>query len=307
MSKLLNEELSQMMELIKGNSNFVIIDIETTGFTPLKGGRIIEIGAVKLKDNVLVDRFDEFVNPDMKIPKKIIELTGITNEDVAEADTINKVLNRLYNFIDKESVLVFHNKRFDWDTFLTYYFSKAGIVCSNPSICTLKLSKYLYPNKISYKLFDLVSEIKEGISKDNTHRADYDAELTSYLLLDMKENILSQSSLKKDENSQLSLLSNMVHEEKLPKQSPKEKEATYDYKIRNINFWRKKFSNKLYERLYVYLNCGVVYYDFNQKEWGAKDCSFTLNFNQIENLLLKVLRKTNLEEVFEYYNEKNSF
>lgn len=301
MGKEVKQDLLDMMKNIKLNNNFVVIDIETTGFHPAKGARIIEIGAVKLVDGQITNHFDEFVNPEMKISTKITELTGISNEDVKEADTINKVLNRLYEIIDDESVLVFHNKQFDWDLFLTTFFAKAGIVCSNPTVCTLKLSRQLYPQEKSYKLFDLVSKIKTDISKDKTHRADYDAELTSYLLLDLKKQILEKDSSSNE--AQMSLLPNSKEKQEVVHNASLN---TYEYKIRSINFWSKKFSNKLYERIYVYLNCGIVFYDFHQKEWGAKECQFTLNFKAIERLVLNMLKKNNLDEVFKYYKEENT-
>lgn len=92
---------------------FTVADIETTGFSPDKGGRIIEIGAVKIdKNGNIVDRFSEFINPGMKISKKITEITSITNEMVADAEYAGRVVSRFWDFINGTTV-VFHNAAFD--------------------------------------------------------------------------------------------------------------------------------------------------------------------------------------------------
>jgi len=98
----------------KGQSlrdSFVVFDIETTGFSPIKE-HIIEIGAVKVENGVIVDRFSRFVNPQMPIPFRIEQLTGIRDDMVADADTIDVVLPAFLEFCE-DCVLVAHNAEFD--------------------------------------------------------------------------------------------------------------------------------------------------------------------------------------------------
>ena len=85
----------------KGQSlddDFVVFDIETTGFSS-ENDKIIEIGAVKIENGEIVDRFSEFVNPECKIPYKITELTGITDEMVRDADSIDEILPKFLEFV----------------------------------------------------------------------------------------------------------------------------------------------------------------------------------------------------------------
>ena len=93
------------------DDTYVVFDLETTGFSS-KNDKIIEIGAVKIKEGSIVDRFSEFVNPEMRIPYNITELTSITDEMVENAETIEKILPKFLEFC-KDSVIVAHNAGFD--------------------------------------------------------------------------------------------------------------------------------------------------------------------------------------------------
>src|SRR5690625_3934279 len=110
------DAIKKEIEQLK-NPHFVVIDIETTGFSPDKGGRIIEIAAVRVVHGVIKDKFHTLVDPQLKIPAKITRLTGITNEDVKGQPTAIKVLPELYRFIG-DGVVVCHNLSFDWNRFL---------------------------------------------------------------------------------------------------------------------------------------------------------------------------------------------
>jgi DNA polymerase-3 subunit alpha (Gram-positive type) len=92
--------------------DYVAFDIETTGLNP-KYEKIIEIGAVKVKDGKIADRFSTFVNPAKSIPERIVELTGICDEDLREAPYIEEVLDRFMEFAGDE-VLLGHNLVFDY-------------------------------------------------------------------------------------------------------------------------------------------------------------------------------------------------
>ncbi|MEE1043184.1 MAG: exonuclease domain-containing protein, partial [Clostridia bacterium] len=106
------------------DSEFVVFDIETTGLSPVTE-TITEIGAVKVKNGQITETFNKFVNPGKAIPQKIVELTGITDAMVADADPINVVLPEFYEFIG-DAALVAHNASFDY-RFLAVACSKCNL------------------------------------------------------------------------------------------------------------------------------------------------------------------------------------
>jgi len=158
--------------------NYVVVDIETTGFSPLKGNRIIEVGAVRVRDGVIVDRLSQLIDPELPIPEHITRITGINDSMVQGMPTADVVIPRLYEFIGND-VVVAHNAKFDWGTFLSHYFSQMGLMAFNKVVCTLELSKR-YIRSENYKLGTLCSGL--GINLNNAHRAVYDAEATAYLM-----------------------------------------------------------------------------------------------------------------------------
>lgn len=96
-------------------TTFVVLDLETTGASPKMGAGITEIGAVKVRGGKVIGIFETFINPGELIPAYITALTGITDEMVLDAPTIEKVLPALFEFLghEKECVLVAHNAPFD--------------------------------------------------------------------------------------------------------------------------------------------------------------------------------------------------
>src|SRR5699024_9160354 len=90
---------------------FTVFDLETTGFSPVHD-QIIEIGAVKIENGHITKRFGKFINPQVPIPEKIVELTGINQEMVNDAPLIDEVIEEFIDFIG-DSVLVAHNADFD--------------------------------------------------------------------------------------------------------------------------------------------------------------------------------------------------
>ena len=179
------------------DSEFVVFDIETTGFSSIND-KIIEIGAVKVKDGNIVDRFSHFVNPEVNIPAKIIELTGITDDMVKDADTVDIVLKNFREFT-KGAILVAHNAPFD-TSFIKKNYKDLGIEFDNGIMDTIPLSKFLYPDLKRYKLNVICKHL--GISLENHHRAVDDAEATAEILLH------SFKVLKEDNISLLSDLNN---------------------------------------------------------------------------------------------------
>lgn len=158
---------------------YVIFDLETTGFSS-KNDKIIEIGAVKIKDRVVVDNFSEFVNPERPIPYKITELTGINDEMVRDAKGIEDVLPRFIDFIG-DSVIVAHNAPFDTG-FIRKNCKDIGVEFKNTVVDTVPLCRFLYPELKSVKL-NLVAKYL-GISLESHHRAVDDAKATADILLE---------------------------------------------------------------------------------------------------------------------------
>ena len=163
---------------VKYGSSFVVFDLETTGFSP-RYDEITEIGAVKIEHGRIVDRFSTFVNPLRPIPPKIVELTNITDDMVADAPTIDEALPLFEDFIG-DGILVAHNASFD-SRFVEYRRKDKG---NYPTIDTLLLAQCLDLHIKNYKLGTLAKRF--GINLQGAHRAVNDAEATAELFLHLE-------------------------------------------------------------------------------------------------------------------------
>lgn len=161
------------------NDTYVVFDLETTGFSP-KNDAIIEIGAVKIKNGVIIDNFSEFVNPRRAIPYKITELTGITEDMVRDAKSIHDVLPRFLEFIG-DAVVVAHNASFDC-SFIAKNSNDLGLEFSPTVVDTVQVCRFLYPELKSVKL-NIVAKYL-GIKLESHHRAVDDAKATADILLE---------------------------------------------------------------------------------------------------------------------------
>lgn len=159
------------------DDEYVVFDIETTGFSS-KNDKIIEIGAVKLKDGEIVDSFSTFVDPKVNIPYKITELTSITQNMVNGQPTIDEVLPKFMEFVG-DSILVAHNAAFDVG-FIKKNLMDMGKTLKNPVMDTVPLARYLYPDLKKVKLNLVAKHL--GISLENHHRAVDDAKATAEIL-----------------------------------------------------------------------------------------------------------------------------
>ena len=164
------------------NNEFIVFDIETTGLSQ-KTCKITEIGAVKIKSGAVIDSFSSFVNPECPIPEEIVELTGITDEMVADADTIDAVLPRFFEFIG-DRLLIAHNAGFDTG-FIRAAAEQLGLEFNNSYLDTVALSRYLNPDLKSHKL-DVLADYYE-LGDFNHHRACDDAEMLSLIFIKMTE------------------------------------------------------------------------------------------------------------------------
>ncbi|MBD3409038.1 MAG: DNA polymerase III subunit epsilon, partial [Ignavibacteriales bacterium] len=118
---------------------FAVLDVETTGLVA-KRDRVIEVAVALMKDGVVEDRFESFVNPGRKVPGEITKLTGIADEDVEHAPYFEEIASELVRYLD-DAVFVAHNAPFDLK-FLRAEFARAGVEPPpQPRLCTLRLAK----------------------------------------------------------------------------------------------------------------------------------------------------------------------
>ena len=157
---------------------YVVFDIETTGFSPVKN-RIIEIGAVKVAGGEIVDSFSAFVNPEAPIPFEIEKLTGIRDDMVMDAPTIEVVLPQFLEFCG-EAVLVAHNAGFDM-SFIKENVNRLQIEKEFTYVDTVGIARMLLPNQAKHTL-DAVAKTL-GISLENHHRAVDDAQATAEIFV----------------------------------------------------------------------------------------------------------------------------
>ncbi|MGL5151196.1 MAG: PolC-type DNA polymerase III [Clostridium sp.] len=173
------------------DSDYVVFDLETTGFSS-KNDKVIEIGAVKVSDGKIIDSFSVFVNPERSIPYKIIELTGITDDMVKDAKTIEEVLPAFLDFCNG-CVLVAHNAPFD-TAFIKHNCNLMGLPFNYGVLDTVPLARFLYPDLKKVKL-NLVAKYL-GIELKNHHRAVDDAKATADILLKMFERLSDELEIK---------------------------------------------------------------------------------------------------------------
>ena len=158
----------------KLRDTFVVFDLETTGFSPTQN-RIIEIGAVRVEDGKITGRFSTFVNPDVPIPYRIEQLTGINDAMVLDAPKIDVILPQFLEFC-KGAVLVAHNASFDM-SFIEENCSRMGLEQEFTYVDTVAMARVLLPQLNRFKLDTVAKAL--GVSLENHHRAVDDAGCTA--------------------------------------------------------------------------------------------------------------------------------
>ena len=175
------DDLKEIVTGDKGGTledDFVVFDIETTGFSPVNN-RIIEIGAVKVCGGQVTERFSTFVNPQVPIPFEIEKLTGIRDDMVTDAPLIEEVLPRFLEFC-RGAILVAHNAGFDM-SFMLENARRQSLPMEHPYIDTVGIARVLLPNQAKHTL-DAVAKTL-NISLENHHRAVDDAECTAWIFV----------------------------------------------------------------------------------------------------------------------------
>ena len=162
------------------NDTYVVFDLETTGFSA-EVDRIIEIGAVKVCNGEIVDRFSTFVNPEIPIPFRIETLTHINDQMVMNAPKIEEILPKFLEFCEG-AVMVAHNAEFD-TSFIINKAEKIGINVDTTIIDTVLLAQFLMPNLHNYKLDTLTKHL--NVVLESHHRAVDDAAATADIFVKM--------------------------------------------------------------------------------------------------------------------------
>ena len=201
MEAYLVDDLKGMVTNAKGqrlDGSFVVFDIETTGFSPLTC-KIIEIGAVRVENGKITDRFSTFVNPKVPIPFRIEQLTSIGDAMVMDAPPIEEVLPEFLKFCEG-SVMVAHNADFDMG-FIIENCNRLEIPNDFTYVDTVGMARFLLPALNRFKLDTVAKAV--GVSLDHHHRAVDDAECTARIFEKFVEMLAQRDIFDVDElNSQ---------------------------------------------------------------------------------------------------------
>ena len=166
------------------SGEFVVFDIETTGLSSIDCG-IIEIGAVKISNGEVIDKFNTFVDPGMKIPQNITELTGIDDSMIEGAPDVKTAVSQFLEFCG-DDILIAHNATFD-TSFISRAAKNHDLVFNNRYIDTVALSRYVNPELKRHTLDRIAAHM--GLGDFNHHRACDDAEMLAYIFIKMVEKL----------------------------------------------------------------------------------------------------------------------
>lgn len=175
-------------DLDLNEGTYIVFDVETTGLSSTYDV-IIELAGVKMHHGEPIDTFESFANPHRKLPDKIIEITGITDDMLVDAPEIDDVLKQFHDWVG-DSVLVAHNATFDIG-FLNQGYAKIDLPSiKNPIIDTLELARFLLPELGNHRLNTLCKKLQVELTQH--HRAIYDAEATAEMFWKLVERLLEQ-------------------------------------------------------------------------------------------------------------------
>jgi DNA polymerase-3 subunit alpha (Gram-positive type) len=160
------------------NKAYVVFDIETTGFSPYSH-KITEIGAVKIEDGVITEEFHRLVDPGVPVPRRITEITGITNDLLAGQPAIDETLPLFFEFCSG-CTLVAHNASFDMG-FIKSNAAAHGLECKYEVVDTLSLARRNFPELENHKLNTVANHL--DIEHLNHHRAMGDAKATAQIFM----------------------------------------------------------------------------------------------------------------------------
>ncbi|MBN2569843.1 MAG: 3'-5' exonuclease [Deltaproteobacteria bacterium] len=163
---------------------YVALDIETTGLSPRKGHRMIEIGAVAIEEGCMTEEFESLVSVERKISPKVQRIHGISNDMLINQPKFGDIFPRLQFFL-KDSIIIAHNAWFDMD-FLRREAGRLSMTLNNRYICTMEMSKKRYPGLLNYKLDTVYRHLFGEIPPDiRRHRALDDARMAARIWMEM--------------------------------------------------------------------------------------------------------------------------
>ncbi len=185
--------------LLKKLTNYTVIDLETTGVN-VKECEIIEMSALRIRDNKIVEEYSQLIKPSYGIPTEIEKLTGITNEMVADMPSIDKVIQNFLDFIG-DDIVVGHNIA-SFDTSIIYDVTNdlLGIEFNNDMIDTMRFAKYCNIEVDDYKLSTLTAYY--SIENETAHRALSDCKATFYLYQKLEKDFDGEYHVKTNSESE---------------------------------------------------------------------------------------------------------
>lgn len=176
-----------------GNFSLVVLDFETSGLSPAFGDRPIEIGAVLVRNNQIVDRFQSLMNPGFRVSSFIEDYTGINNKMLAGAPRCADVMKKFATFI-ADHHLAAHNASFD-QKFLDAELCHLKLKRQQDFVCTMLVARRVFQDAPNHKLETLVHHAGL-LAQGQFHRALADAEMTAQIWLRMIAEIKKQYGLK---------------------------------------------------------------------------------------------------------------
>ncbi len=167
----------------------VVFDFETTGMSPQQGARVIEIGAVRFTSGRITDQFESLINPQISLDPFIVDLTGISDEMLADAPETRQTMHDFHSFIGS-SPLVAHNASFD-KRFLEVEFERYGLPVPKQIGCSMLAARRIFPDAPNHKLATLISYLELPTAR-RFHRALADASMTAVLWRRLEQELISQ-------------------------------------------------------------------------------------------------------------------
>ena len=174
------------------DQTYVVFDFETTGFNAGGADSIIEVGAVKIRNGEIIEKYDELINPGRPLPEKIVEVTNITDEMLKDKDNEENAIKRFVEWFG-DCPMVAHNAKFDV-SFLEMAYKKYNLgTFTNPVIDTLELSRTMDNTYARHSLSALVKRYEVPWDESAHHRGDYDAEGTALVFHKMLKKLSNRN------------------------------------------------------------------------------------------------------------------
>ncbi|KVK95206.1 PolC-type DNA polymerase III [Burkholderia territorii] len=180
-----------------------VLDFETTGLSPNMGDRATEIAVILLRDGEIVDRYQSLMNAGRRIPSDVVALTGITNEMIASAPPVSKVMKEAAAFVGSHPVVA-HNAGFD-KRFWQAELGMLGMAADHAFACTMLVARRIYPHAQSHRLSSLADMLRLP-KAGRAHRAMVDAEIVTHLWCRMQRDIGETYGLRQVDHGLMSRL-----------------------------------------------------------------------------------------------------